>query len=160
MRFFDRPCTGELECGDPQRKLKLQDPTLQCGNVPSGFIGYAANMINIDTRDMNISTASGYGLRETLFYRLFGELQVYDTKEHMNEAGACIKHGAVSLDGGINRVTENGIMSLGCWYVSLFHSHMQTCTCMWLIICITVFFFLGLVVLYTFLQCYFYHRIN
>ncbi|XP_024438485.2 structural maintenance of chromosomes flexible hinge domain-containing protein GMI1 isoform X2 [Populus trichocarpa] len=110
-----RPYTGELECGDPQRKLKLQDPTLQCGNVPSGFIGYAANMINIDTRDMNISTASGYGLRETLFYRLFGELQVYDTKEHMNEAGACIKHGAVSLDGGINRVTENGIMSLGCW---------------------------------------------
>ncbi|KAG6752676.1 hypothetical protein POTOM_042705 [Populus tomentosa] len=110
-----RPYTGELECGDPQRKLKLQDPTLQCGNVPSGFIGYAANMINIDTQDMNISTASGYGLRETLFYRLFGELQVYDTKEHMNEAGACIKHGAVSLDGGIIRVTENGIMSLGCW---------------------------------------------
>ncbi|KAB5531616.1 hypothetical protein DKX38_018286 [Salix brachista] len=110
-----RPYTGELECGDPQRKLKLSDPTLQSGNVPSGFIGYAANMINLDTQYMNISTESGYGLRETLFYRLFGELQVYDTEKHMNEAGACIKHGAVSLDGGIIRVIENGIMSLGCW---------------------------------------------
>uniref|UniRef100_A0A6N2K9V6 Uncharacterized protein n=1 Tax=Salix viminalis TaxID=40686 RepID=A0A6N2K9V6_SALVM len=89
---------GELECGDPQRKLKLSDPTLQSGNVPSGFIGYAANMINLDTQYMNISTESGYGLRETLFYRLFGELQVYDTEKHMNEAGACVKHGAVSLD--------------------------------------------------------------
>ncbi|KAJ6288004.1 hypothetical protein OIU76_025408 [Salix suchowensis] len=64
---------------------------------------------------MSISTESGYGLRETLFYRLFGELQVYDTEKHMNEAGACIRHGAVSLDGGMIRVIENGIMSLGCW---------------------------------------------
>ncbi|KAB5534321.1 hypothetical protein DKX38_017407 [Salix brachista] len=110
-----RPYTGELECGDPQRKLKLSDPTLQSGNVPSGFIGYAANMINLDTQYMSISTESGYGLRETLFYRLFGELQVYDTEKHMNEAGACIRHGAVSLDGGMIRVIENGIMSLGCW---------------------------------------------
>ncbi|KAJ6762299.1 EN/SPM-LIKE TRANSPOSON-RELATED [Salix koriyanagi] len=116
-----RPYTGELECGDPQRKLKLSDPTLQSGNVPSGFIGYAANMINLDTQYMNISTESGYGLRETLFYRLFGELQVYDTEKHMNEAGACIRHGAVSLDGGMIRVIENGIMSLGCWYSSLSH---------------------------------------
>jgi hypothetical protein len=107
-----------FECGDPQRKLKLSDPTLQSGNVPSGFIGYAANMINLDTQYMNISTESGYGLR---FYRLFGELQVYDTEKHMNEAGACIRHGAVSLDGGMIRVIENGIMSLGCWYASLSH---------------------------------------
>uniref|UniRef100_A0A6N2NBK4 SMC hinge domain-containing protein n=1 Tax=Salix viminalis TaxID=40686 RepID=A0A6N2NBK4_SALVM len=46
----------ELECGDPQRKLKLSDPTLQSGNVHQ-----------------------------------------------------------VSLDGGMIRVIENGIMSLGCW---------------------------------------------
>lgn len=78
-------------------------------------------MINLDTQYMNISTESGYGLRETLFYRLFGELQVYDTEKHMNEAGACIRHGAVSLDGGMIRVIENGIMSLGCWYASLSH---------------------------------------
>ncbi|KAJ6297088.1 hypothetical protein OIU78_022754 [Salix suchowensis] len=102
-------------CLEDIRKLKLSDPTLQSGNVPSGFIGYAANMINLDTQYMNISTESGYGLRETLFYRLFGELQVYDTEKHMNEAGACIRHGAVSLDGGMIRVIENGIMSLGCW---------------------------------------------
>uniref|UniRef100_A0A6N2MNQ5 Uncharacterized protein n=1 Tax=Salix viminalis TaxID=40686 RepID=A0A6N2MNQ5_SALVM len=39
-----RPYTGELECGDPQRKLKLSDPTLQSGNVPSGFIGETGNL--------------------------------------------------------------------------------------------------------------------
>ncbi|CAK7324185.1 unnamed protein product [Dovyalis caffra] len=110
-----RPYTGELESGDPQRKLMLPDPKLPCGNVPSGFIGYAANMIRLDNQHMNIRTASGHGLRETLFYRLFGELQVYDTKKHMNEARACFKHGAVSLDGEIIRANENGITSLGFW---------------------------------------------
>lgn len=83
--------------------------------MPAGFVGYAINMIKLDDNYLD-TTAGGHGLRETLFYRLFGELQVYDTRENMKDARAYAKHGAVSLDGGILR--ENGFLSLGCWYCS------------------------------------------
>ncbi|XP_043816102.1 structural maintenance of chromosomes flexible hinge domain-containing protein GMI1 isoform X2 [Manihot esculenta] len=106
-----RAYTGEVDESDPQRRLALPDPILCSGNTPSGFIGYAVNMINLDVHRLRFKTRSGNGLRETLFYRLFGELQVYGTRQHMIEARASIKHGAVSLDGGILR--ENGIISLG-----------------------------------------------
>lgn len=113
---FGRAYTGEVDESDPQRRLALPDPILCSGNTPSGFIGYAVNMINLDVHRLRFKTRSGNGLRETLFYRLFGELQVYGTRQHMIEARASIKHGAVSLDGGILR--ENGIISLGYGYVS------------------------------------------
>lgn len=71
------------------------------------------NMIDIDVDYLNTRTESGYGLRETLFYRLFGETQVYETREDMRRATSSIKDGAVSLDGGILR--GNGVMSLGGW---------------------------------------------
>lgn len=76
-------------------------------------MGYAVNMISLDMHCLNTRTAAGYGLRETLFYRLFGKVQVYQTREHMRLAKTCIKHGAISLDGGIMR--ENGIILLGDW---------------------------------------------
>ncbi|KAJ9172218.1 hypothetical protein P3X46_015483 [Hevea brasiliensis] len=107
-----RAYKGEVDESDPQRKLVLPDPLLRNGNTASGFIGYAVNMINLDIYHSCIRTRSGNGLRETLFYRLFGELQVYETREHMVRARASIERGAVSLDGGILR--ENGIISLGC----------------------------------------------
>lgn len=72
-------------------------------------------MVNLDDHHMHIRTSAGNGLRETLLYRLFGELQVYKTRKDMIEARTCIRHGAVSLDGGI--LKENGIISLGCGYV-------------------------------------------
>nr|XP_010915961.1 structural maintenance of chromosomes flexible hinge domain-containing protein GMI1 [Elaeis guineensis] len=106
-----RPYKGEIINNDPQRWLALPDPLLQSGETPAGFIGYAVNMINLDIQCLNTRTAKGYGLRETLFYRLFGKLQVYQTREHMRVAKTCIKHGAISLDGGIMR--ENGIILLG-----------------------------------------------
>ncbi|KAM4068715.1 hypothetical protein ACB094_12G034100 [Castanea mollissima] len=106
-----RPYTGKYEVGDPQRKLALPYPTLPRGNVPRGFIGYAVNMVDLDIDHLHIRTAAGHGLRETVLYRLLGEVQVYETRECMLEARRCIKHGAVSLDGGILR--ENGVISLG-----------------------------------------------
>ncbi|KAK3404031.1 hypothetical protein EUGRSUZ_K00385 [Eucalyptus grandis] len=107
------PYRGEIEGCDPQRKLALPYPTLPCGEIPPGFVGYAVNMVNIDFDHLATRTTKGLGLRETLFYRLFGKLQVYDTREHMKQASVCIEHGAVSLDGGIIR--EDGLISLGFW---------------------------------------------
>ncbi|KAL7003616.1 hypothetical protein U1Q18_004767 [Sarracenia purpurea var. burkii] len=109
-----RPYAGELG-SDPDRKLALPDPTLPSGNTPSGYLGYAVNMMSLDFHHLNTRTDAGYGLRETLFYCLFGELQVYETRENMKMAKAFIKHGAVSLDGGI--VRGNGVLSLGHRYV-------------------------------------------
>ncbi|EOY23564.1 Gamma-irradiation and mitomycin c induced 1, putative isoform 1 [Theobroma cacao] len=106
-----RPYPGLIEVSDPQRKLALPDPRLPTGNTPPGFIGYAVNMVNIDHPHLENLTTAGHGLRETLFYRLFSKLQVYETREHMENARACIKHSAISLDGGILR--KNGIISLG-----------------------------------------------
>ncbi|XP_022737248.1 protein DEFECTIVE IN MERISTEM SILENCING 3-like [Durio zibethinus] len=106
-----RPYIGEVDISDPQRKLVLPDPRLPNGNHPPGFIGYAVNMVNLDHPHIDYMTASGCGLRQTLFYRLFSKLQVYETREHIENAPACLKHGALSLDGGILR--KNGVSSLG-----------------------------------------------
>ncbi|KAK9292711.1 hypothetical protein L1049_020690 [Liquidambar formosana] len=105
-----RPYMGDFIDNDPQRKLALPSPTSPTGEIPLGFLGYAVNMIDI--HHLGIMTSAGNGLRETLFYRLFGDLQVYETREHMKQARACIKHGAVSLDGGIAR--GDGVIYLGC----------------------------------------------
>ncbi|XP_039172799.1 structural maintenance of chromosomes flexible hinge domain-containing protein GMI1-like isoform X1 [Eucalyptus grandis] len=107
------PYRGEIEGCDPQRKLAFPHPTLPSGEIPPGFMGYAVNMVDIDFDHLATRTTEGLGLRETLFYRLFGKLQVYDTREHMKQACVCIDHGAVSLDGGIIR--EDGLISLGFW---------------------------------------------
>eukprot|EP00268_Persea_americana_P011683 TRINITY_DN14922_c0_g1_i4.p1 TRINITY_DN14922_c0_g1~~TRINITY_DN14922_c0_g1_i4.p1 ORF type:complete len:1098 (+),score=235.69 TRINITY_DN14922_c0_g1_i4:589-3882(+) len=108
-----RPYSGWTEGNDPQKKLSLPDPCLPSGKVPPGFLGYAVNMINIDLCHLYIKTSTGHGLRETLFYLLFGELQVYKTREDMQRANVCIKSGAVSLDGGIMK--GNGVIALGEW---------------------------------------------
>lgn len=105
-----RPYEGIIS-SDPQRKLLLPEPTFQSKGVPPGFLGYAVNMINMNTNHMQLRTAAGHGLRQTLFYSLFGELQVYETRKCMHQARPVIKHGAISLDGGIIR--GNGFLSLG-----------------------------------------------
>ncbi|KAG4172718.1 hypothetical protein ERO13_A11G015200v2 [Gossypium hirsutum] len=106
-----RPYLGGVEVNDPQRKLILPAPRLLSGNYPPGFIGYAVNLVNLEHPHIDYRTESGHGLRETLFYRLFSKVQVYETREEMENARNCITHGAVSLDGGILR--KNGIISLG-----------------------------------------------
>ncbi|KAK1392217.1 Gamma-irradiation and mitomycin c induced 1 [Heracleum sosnowskyi] len=107
-----RPYEGECDSGDPQRRLLLADPTLPNGKTPPGFSGYAVNMIYLDANQLYTRTSRGKGLRETLFYHLLGEVQVYRTRENMRKALECIHHGAVSLDGGIIR--KDGVISLGC----------------------------------------------
>lgn len=104
-----RPYAGEIS-NDSRRILSLPNPTLSNGNPPPGFLGFAVNMIDPDVNHWNWRTSSGHGLRETLFYRLFGELQVYESREDMNKASYCITGGAVSLDGGI---IINGIFPMG-----------------------------------------------
>ncbi|XP_050387770.1 structural maintenance of chromosomes flexible hinge domain-containing protein GMI1 [Argentina anserina] len=106
-----RPYTGELDLSDPQRKLALPDPVLPSGMVPDGFLGYAVNMVDLDCHHLQMLTSAGHGLRETVLYCLFGQLQVYKTREDMVAARASIKHGAVSLDGGIMK--QNGLTSFG-----------------------------------------------
>ncbi|CAL0318893.1 unnamed protein product [Lupinus luteus] len=112
-----RPYAGCVEENDPQRKLALPDPILTNGKTPAGFIGYAVNMVELDTNHLQISTASGHGLRETVLFSLFRKLQVYETRESMMAACDCIEDDAVSLDGGILR--ENGLLSLGYGYLPL-----------------------------------------
>ncbi|XP_065859828.1 structural maintenance of chromosomes flexible hinge domain-containing protein GMI1 isoform X2 [Euphorbia lathyris] len=97
---------------DDKGKLVLPDPVMPSGDIATGFIGYAVNMVEIAPSHRNFKTSSGYGLRETLFFRLFGKLQVYDTRDHMYKAMPSIKHGAISLDGVTLR--KSGIMSFGC----------------------------------------------
>lgn len=106
-----RPYVGKRIAGDPQRRLDLPNPKLPNGEYPPGFLGYAVNLIQIDPAYLLCVTAYGYGLRETLFYSLFSQLQVYKTRVDMISALPCITDGAVSLDGGILRKT--GIFTLG-----------------------------------------------
>lgn len=96
---------------DAQRKLDILIPRLPNGELPSGFLGYAVTMINLDSSNLFCVTPSGYGLRETLFYNLFSCLQVYKTRAKMIQALPCISEGALSLDGGM--VRSCGVFSLG-----------------------------------------------
>lgn len=105
-----RPYVGEFMPNDPQRRLALRKPTLPNGESPAGFMGFAVNMIQIDTAHLYYLTTDGNGLRETLFYTLFSRLQVYKTRTDMLQALPCIFNGAISLDGGMIR--SSGVYSL------------------------------------------------
>lgn len=69
------------------------------------------NMIDIDTANLCYLTADGHGLRETLFYNILLHVQVYRTRSDMSKALACVRNGAISLDGGITKTTA--MFSLG-----------------------------------------------
>ncbi|XWS37990.1 hypothetical protein CRYUN_Cryun19dG0092100 [Craigia yunnanensis] len=108
-----RPYAGDFVADDPQRRLDLLKPRLPNGECPPGFLGFAVNMIHVDSSNLFYVTASGDGLRETLFYNLFSRLQVYRTRAEMVLALPCISEGAISLDGGMIR--SPGVFSLGSW---------------------------------------------
>ena len=116
--FFGRPYAGDFIANDPQRRLDLLKPRLPNGECPPGFLGFAVNMINIDSTHLFCLAANGYGLRETLFYSLFSRLQVYKTRTDMLQALPCISDGALSLDGGMIKAT--GVFCLGNQYEALF----------------------------------------
>ncbi|XP_059304589.1 protein DEFECTIVE IN MERISTEM SILENCING 3-like isoform X1 [Lycium ferocissimum] len=106
-----RPYAGEFIADDPQRRLDLMKPRWDNGETPPGFLGFAVNMINIDTAYLYCATSTGHGLRETLFYKLFSRLQVYKTRADMLQALRVITDGAISLDGGI--IKRDGVFVLG-----------------------------------------------
>ncbi|XWS61334.1 hypothetical protein CRYUN_Cryun07bG0117500 [Craigia yunnanensis] len=106
-----RPYAGDFVADDPQRRLDLLKPRLPNGECPPGFLGFAVNMIHVDSSNLFYVTSSGDGLRETLFYNLFSRLQVYRTRAEMVLALPCISEAAVSLDGGMIR--SPGVFSLG-----------------------------------------------
>lgn len=106
-----RPYAGDFVADDPQRRLDLLKPRLPNGECPPGFLGFAVNMINVDSANILCLTSSGCGLRETLFYNLFSRLQVYRTRAEMLLALPCITDGALSLDGGM--IKTAGVFSLG-----------------------------------------------
>lgn len=106
-----RPFSGDFMIDDPQRKLLLHKPRLPSGEFPPGFLGFAVNMIHLDQANLSCLTAGGHGLRETLFYGLFSQLQVYKTRAELRNAIPLINDGAVSLDGSILR--PNGSFCLG-----------------------------------------------
>ncbi|KAL0403237.1 UNVERIFIED_CONTAM: protein DEFECTIVE IN MERISTEM SILENCING 3 [Sesamum radiatum] len=106
-----RPYSGEIIDDDPQRKLTLLKPRLANGEHPPGFLGFAVNMITIDSTNLYCFSKNGHSLRETLFYHLFSDLQVYRSREDMLNALSCIRNGAISLDGGMIR--SRGVFSLG-----------------------------------------------
>ncbi|KAK6135216.1 hypothetical protein DH2020_031061 [Rehmannia glutinosa] len=95
-----RPYAGELIADDPQRRLDLLKPRLISGETPPGFLGFAVNMVTIDHTNLYGISKNGHSLRETLFYNLFSNLQVYRSREDMLKALSYITHGAISLDGG------------------------------------------------------------
>lgn len=87
-----------------------------------GFVDYAVNLINLESKNLSCVTSGGEGLRETLFYSLFSRLQIYKTRMDMLQALPCITDGALSLDGGIIR--KSGILSLG---TRLVHKKKKKC---------------------------------
>lgn len=108
---FCRPYIGGFVPEDPQRRLALLKPRLPNGDPPPGFIDFAVNMIDVDHMHLSCITASGHGLRETLFYNLFSRLQVYKTRSDMLRALPFLSEGAISLDGGIMK--SGGLFYLG-----------------------------------------------
>lgn len=113
--FVLRSYVGGFVAYDQQRILALPKPKLPNGHCPSGFLDYAVNMINLEGRNLSYLTASGHGLRETLFYGLFSRLQIYRTRSEMLLALSCITDGALSLDGGM--IKKSGVFALGSRFV-------------------------------------------
>ncbi|CAH2044294.1 unnamed protein product [Thlaspi arvense] len=106
------PWNGGLVRNDPQRKLAMVDPELPSGDPIPGFKGYAVNMIELALEDLEIQTKWDHGIRETLFYGLFGDLQVYETGKDLEAALPYINGAdAVSLDGWISK--KNGFIYSG-----------------------------------------------
>lgn len=99
---------GGVLLNSPQKVLNLAWPS---PHGPKGFRGFAVNMINLSDDNLNITTSRGHGLRETLFYSLFGELQVYETRNDMLQAMPYLNGGAISLDGGV--IKGKGKLLLG-----------------------------------------------
>lgn len=72
-------------------------------------------MVHLNEEQLRISVA-GRGLRETLFFMLFGYLEVFDTTTNMIREKNNIRTTAVSLDGGLIRAQNQ--FELGSRYLN------------------------------------------
>ncbi|KAF6164514.1 hypothetical protein GIB67_025340 [Kingdonia uniflora] len=109
---LSRPYVCDFVANDPQRRLALLKPRLPTGEYPHGFLGFAVNMIDLESINLSFLIINGHGLRETLFYSLFSCVQ--KARSEMQLALPCISKGALSLDGGM--VRSNGVFTLGNRY--------------------------------------------
>ncbi|PKU75951.1 hypothetical protein MA16_Dca005998 [Dendrobium catenatum] len=68
QRRFNVICLEEIRpyedpiYNDTQRKLAIPAPRFPSGEIPNGFLGYAVNLITLDSHHSNTRTASGFGL--------------------------------------------------------------------------------------------------
>ncbi|MCO5604845.1 hypothetical protein L7F22_059019 [Adiantum nelumboides] len=101
MRLY----TEGLEESDLQKLLKVDWSKLIDGSMPSGFLGYAVNFLQLNEEHG--------GLRGSLFYSLLKELQVYDTRRNLFSAKSALTAGGTSLNGSV--VRERGCEDFGQW---------------------------------------------
>jgi len=101
---------------DPQKLLNMR-PIIKSSRS-DGSLGYAVNLIHLNGDQLRIRIAGRYGLRESLFFVLFGFLEVFDTTSNMLRARKDIMTSAVALDGGIIR-TSNQFEWGARWAASL-----------------------------------------
>lgn len=117
MSVICRPYDGRtpVDMNHPQRLLNIEPPKFPNNQVPVGFLGYAVNLVHLRQDHVQIRVATRHGevgLRESLFFNLFGYLQVYDTRQHMNSAKDGLRNlgGAVSLDGGMIKKNQRQVL--------------------------------------------------
>ena len=123
--MLDRTWLGAVDERHPQLLLKgLPTPYLMEPGQKTpfpGFLGFAVNLLHLSEEQLAMKVAVNnpaapnrlFGLRESLFYHLLRELQVYKSREDMNAAKArrLIRSGAISLDGYI--IKPNMLQQLG-----------------------------------------------
>lgn len=83
------------------------------GSIPAGFVGFAVNLFILNDEHVNLKTSNG-GIRETLLYHLFKNLQVYETSRHLSQAKDAITSGGISLDGTFIH-QKRGCKHFGKW---------------------------------------------
>lgn len=88
---------------DPQKVLNMKPLVASSRPGNLGSLGYAVNLIHLNEDQLRIRIAGRYGLRESLFFVLFGFLEVFDTTINMLRAQKEIKSAAVALDCGFIR---------------------------------------------------------
>lgn len=123
--LLDSTWLGAVDERHPQLLLKgLPTPYLMEHGQKTpfpGFLGFAVNLLHLSEEQLAMKVAVNnraapnrlFGLRESLFYHLLRELQVYKSREDMNAAKAkgFVKSGAISLDGYI--IKPNMLQQLG-----------------------------------------------
>ena len=109
---------------DPQKPLNIVPASKPGQERLVGSLGYAVNMIHLNEDLLKIRILGVHGLRESLFYVLFGYLEVFDSTNNMLRARNSIRTTAVSLDGGLIR--KKNQYELGSMYAFYILHHYKS----------------------------------